>query len=254
MFRLRVDTVIRSSSSLQDASVSGPALRRQWEHFTPCVRTPRGLNGSQQLREPPQNFCCHSRTAGGRVRGSFLLKPVASGGVSSQRYWSVCPAMSRGVLAEQVCSVQHSSVPELRGRLGHPAGAGCPAGRAVAVGRRCHGTSSVHVPLPRGTSGCLCHRPEFPSPCLPLGIHVTPGEAPGRALAARAQGRGSPAARWKFALAPAPGLCALAGRAVPCRSCPGNVWLQALRCWAEQSVALPPGQLQRWRRALQAPC
>lgn len=78
-----MDTVIRSSSSLQDASVSGPALRRQREHFTPCVRTPRGLNGSQQLREPPQNCCCRSRTAGGRVRGSFLLKPVASGGVSS---------------------------------------------------------------------------------------------------------------------------------------------------------------------------
>lgn len=49
--------------------------------------------------------------------GCFLTHP-------SQRYWSVCPAMSRGVLAEQVCSVQHSSVPELRGRLGHPAGAG----------------------------------------------------------------------------------------------------------------------------------
>lgn len=124
MFRLRVDTVIRSSSSLQDASVSGPGLRRQWEHFMPCVRTPRGLNGSQQLREPPQNFCYRSRTAGGRVRGSFLLKPVASGGVSSQRYWSVCPAVSRCVLAEQVCSVQHSSVPEPQGRLGHPAGAG----------------------------------------------------------------------------------------------------------------------------------
>lgn len=58
------------------------------------------------------------------MRGSFLLKPVASGGVSSQRYWSVCPAVSRCVLAEQVCSVQHSSDPELRGRLGHPAGAG----------------------------------------------------------------------------------------------------------------------------------
>lgn len=152
-----------------------------------CVRTPRCLNGSQQLREPPQNFCCRSRTAGGRrVRGSFLLKPVASGGVSShplQHYWSVCPAVSWGVLAEQICSVQHSSVPEPRGRLGHPAGAGCPAVRALAVGRRCHGTGSVRVPLPHGTSGSVCHRPEFPSPCLPLGTHVMPGEAPGRALA-----------------------------------------------------------------------
>lgn len=184
------------------------------------------------------------------MRGSFLLKPVASGGVSShplQHYWSVCPAVSRGVLAEQICSVQHSSVPEPRGRLGHPAGAGCPAVRALAVGRRCHGTGSVRVPLPHGTSGSVCHRPEFPSPCLPLGTHVMPGEAPGRALAVWAQGRGSAAACWKFALARVPGLCALAGRAVPCRSCSGNVWLQALQCGAEQSVALPPGQLQRFR-------
>lgn len=153
-----MDTVIRSSSSLQDASVSGPDLWRQREHFMPCVRTPRCLNGSQQLREPPQNFCCRSRTAGGRrVRGSFLLKPVASGGVSShplQHYWSVCPAVSRGVLAEQICAAQLSP-----GAAGTPGAScwcwvpGCPGPgcrQAVPWDRQCARPSA-----PRHLGLCL---------------------------------------------------------------------------------------------------
>lgn len=132
-----MDTVIRSSSSLQDASVSGPDLQRQREHFTPRVRTSCCLNGTQQLREPSQNLCSRSRTAGilfteiSGFWGRFLKHPSQC----CRACWSICPAVSQCALAERICAVQHrhSSVPELRGRLGHPAGAGCPA----APGRGC---------------------------------------------------------------------------------------------------------------------